>query len=256
LKHNITTFITITAVALSSIIFWETGFVWYVILGMVFIYLLVTGYGSYQIRANYFINSINKGKSKAVALTFDDGPDPEYTPRILNILREKNVKATFFVIGKKAEKYPELLRQMETDGHIIANHSYSHHYLIALFSTFRLKKDLARCTEVISSVTGKTPLFFRPPFGVTNPRYKAALKENGLQSIGWSLRSMDTTADNKYQLIDSVISQLKRSDIVLLHDRLAVTAEALEDIIEHISNKRLTIEPLSKVINKEPYAKV
>ena len=220
------------------------------------IYLSIIAYGSYQIKSNYFITSINKGKRRSVALTFDDGPHPDKTPGILEILKEKNVKATFFVIGKNAEKYPDLLRQIDDNGHFIANHSYSHSYLIAFFSKGRLSKDLARCNEIIFQAIGKTPIFFRPPFGVTNPRYKRALTENGLQSIGWSLRSLDTRAKTKYQVIDKVISNLKRGDIVLLHDHLSVTADALEDIIEHINTKGIEIEPLSKVINMEPYAKV
>jgi len=240
---------------LCSVIFLETEFLWFVIGAVVFIYLAITAYGSSQIQANYFINSINKGKRKSVALTFDDGPDPEFTPRILDILREKNVKATFFVIGKKAEKHPDLIRRIDEEGHTIANHSYSHHYLIALFSTSGLTRDLQKCNEIITGILGKTPAYFRPPFGVTNPFYGTAIKQNGLNSIGWSLRSMDTTAKSKYALIDAVISKLKKGDIVLLHDRLAVTTEALPDIIEHINTKKLAIEPLSEVINKDAYVK-
>ena len=220
------------------------------------IYLSIIAYGSSQIQANYFIKSINKGKRKSVALTFDDGPHPERTPRILDILREKNVKATFFVIGKNAEKYPDLLRRIDEEGHHIANHSYSHSYLIAFFSGSRLTKDLARCNDVIFQTIGKTPTLFRPPFGVTNPLYKRALADNGLLSVGWSLRSLDTQAKSRYQLIDKIISNLKKGDIVLLHDHPSVTADALEDIIEHINTKRFEIEPLSKVINQEPYVKL
>ena len=252
LKHNIVTFVSITVIVLCSVIFMETDYMWFVILAIFLLYLGITAYGSYQIQANYFIKSINKGK-KSVALTFDDGPDPKTTPRILEILREKNVKATFFVIGKKAEKHPDLLRRIDEDGHIIANHSYSHHYLIAFFSTARLTKDLDRCNDFILQTIGKEPAFFRPPFGVTNPLYNNALIKTGLQSIGWSLRSMDTRAKSKYDLIEKVISNLKRGDIVLLHDHLSVTADALEDIIEHINNKKIDIEPLSRVINKKPY---
>lgn len=253
MKHNIVTFTAITIAVLSSVIFLETDFIWVVMLIILVIYLSITAYGSYQIQANYFIKSINSGKKKSIALTFDDGPDPKTTPKILDILKEKNIKATFFVIGKKAEKYPDLLRRIDEEGHIIANHSYSHNYLIAFFSTSRLIKDLRRCNETVFETLGKTPAFFRPPFGVTNPRYRKALKTTGLQSVGWSLRSMDTRATSKYKLIDTVISKLKRGDIVLLHDNLTVTAAALEDIIEHIVTKRIDIEPLSKVINKEPY---
>jgi peptidoglycan-N-acetylglucosamine deacetylase len=256
LKHNIVTAIALTALVLCSVIFWESGYVAYVLCGIVVLYVWVTAYGSYNIEANYFVNSINTGKAKGVALTFDDGPDPETTPRILSILKELNVKATFFVIGKKVEVYPDLLRQIDEEGHIIGNHSYSHSFVIGFFSTKRLAADMAKCNEAISAAIGKTPVFFRPPFGVTNPRYVAALKENGLQSIGWSLRSFDTRAKNKYQLIDKVISNLRTRDIVLLHDNIPVTVSALEDIVEHCKNKRLPLHTLSKIINREPYVKM
>lgn len=256
MKHNIVTILTLTTLVICSVIFLETEFLWFVLGGIVLLYLAITAYGSYQIQAGYFVSSVCKGKKKSVALTFDDGPDPEFTPRILDILSEKQVKATFFVIGKKVEKYPELVRRMHDEGHIVANHSYSHHYLIALFSTARLTRDLKRCNDVISQTIDRTPAFFRPPFGVTNPRYAAAIKGNRLSSIGWSLRSLDTRAASKYALIDAVISKLKRGDIILLHDRLAVTTEALPDIIAHIQTKRMVIAPLSAVINKEAYVHV
>lgn len=253
MKHNIVTTITGILLVLCGFAFWETGYVEIILGIIVVIYLISTGYGSYQIRANYFITSIHKGKKKAIALTFDDGPDPENTPRILEILREKQVKATFFVIGKKVEKYPELLHQIDREGHTIGNHSYSHHYLIALFSTDRLRKDLKRCNDIICETLGKSPAFFRPPFGVTNPRYRTVLKESKLQSIGWSLRSFDTRAKNKYQLIQQVIPKLQKRDIILLHDNLSVTADALEDLIEHCRSKNIDIRPLPEIINKEPY---
>lgn len=217
------------------------------------IYLASTTYGSFQIKANYFVKSIHKGNKKSIALTFDDGPDPEITPRILAVLKEKGVSATFFVIGEKAEKYPDLLKKIDEEGHIVANHSYSHNHLIGFFSKKRLNQDLVHCNEAIIAALGKTPVFFRPPFGVTNPRYAKVLKELKMQSIGWSLRSFDTRAKNKYQLIEKVISNLKRRDIVLLHDNRAVTADALEDLIEHCFNKNIEIQALSVIINKEPY---
>jgi peptidoglycan/xylan/chitin deacetylase (PgdA/CDA1 family) len=256
LKHNLVTAISLTVFVLCSVIFWESGYVEFVLGTIAIIYLALTAYGSYRIDANYFIKSINRGRNKTISLTFDDGPDPNYTPAILSILRESNVKGTFFVIGKKAERYPDLLRQIHAEGHIIANHSYNHSYFIGFFSTTRLTRDLARCNDIITQTIGCRPVFFRPPFGVTNPNYAGALKANGLISVGWSLRSMDTLAKNKYQLIDNVISKLKRRDIVLLHDHLPVTASALTDIIEHCNNKRLPPAPLPQLLNLEPYAKI
>lgn len=253
MKHNIVTAICAIAFVLCGFAFWETGYVEIILAMIVVFYLASTTYGSFQINANYFVKSIHKGNKKSIAFTFDDGPDPEITPRILAVLKVKGVKATFFVIGEKAEKYPDLVRQIDEDGHIVANHSYSHNRLIGFFSKNRLSADLVHCNEAITIALGKSPVFFRPPFGVTNPRYAKVLKDLKMQSIGWSIRSFDTRAKNKYQLIEKVISNLKRRDIVLLHDNRAVTADALEDLIEHCFNKNIEIQPLSVIINKEPY---
>lgn len=157
------------------------------------------------------------------------------------------------MIGKKAADHPGLLQRIVEEGHTVANHSYSHHYLIALFSVRKLKNDIQRCNETIRDITGCTPVFFRPPFGVTNPRYAAVLKDLQMQSIGWSLRSMDTRAKNKYQLIQKIISKLKPRDIVLFHDRLPLTADSLSDIIGHCREMGIQIEPLPRLIGKEPY---
>jgi peptidoglycan/xylan/chitin deacetylase (PgdA/CDA1 family) len=254
LKHNIVTFFALTAVVLSSVIFWESGLALYVIPMITALYIAVIAYGSWKIQANYFITSINKGKSKSISLTFDDGPDPEYTPKILDILQKYNLKATFFVIGKKAELYPELLKRMDAEGHCIGNHSYSHSYFIAFYTSKALRKDIGRCNEVITQIIGKKPVYFRPPFGVTNPNYADVLAAHHLHSVGWSLRTMDTMAKNKYQVIETVISKIQKKDIILFHDRLACTAESLPDIIEHCQNKKLTIEPLPTCIKLEPYA--
>jgi peptidoglycan/xylan/chitin deacetylase (PgdA/CDA1 family) len=256
LKHNIVTFTFITVFALSGIIFWETGFAWIIFIAIAVVYFALTAYGSFKIQANYFLKSINTGKKKAIALTFDDGPEPGTTPRILDVLKEKNVKATFFVIGKKALKHPELLRRIVDEGHIIGNHTFSHSYFLGFFSKSKLTQDIEKCNEAIAGATGKSPLFFRPPFGVTNPIYATVLKELHLHSIGWSLRSLDTCAENKYQIINKIIAKLNIRDIVLLHDNLRVTADSIEDVIEHCLQKRIKIVPLSQLIEKEPYENI
>ena len=253
MKHNFVTFTAITILALCSIIFWETDYLWFVLAGIVLLYIGITIYGSFKIQANYFLKAINKGHKKGIALTFDDGPDPVTTPQILDILNDKGVKGTFFVIGKKAEQYPELLRRIDQEGHTIGNHSFSHHKMIGFFSGTRLKADLVHCNEAVEAAIGKVPQFFRPPFGVTNPRYADVLKELQWHTIGWSLRSLDTRASNKYQIINKIIANLKSRDIILLHDNLAVTADSLSDIIEHCVQQGHQIVPLSKLIQKEAY---
>ncbi len=216
--------------------------------------LSITAFGSYYIQLNYFLNSVHKGKPIGIALTFDDGPDPEITPAILEILKEYQVKATFFIIGKKAEQYPELLKSMERDGHTLANHSYSHSNWIGFFSGQKLAADINRCSGVIKNLTGKTPLFLRPPFGVTNPKYAAVLKELGLNSIGWTIRSFDTTISNRNRLINRITRRLKSGSILLLHDNQKITLNALPDVLKYCKTIDLNIVNLTELIEKEPYA--
>ncbi|WP_025761940.1 polysaccharide deacetylase family protein [Dyadobacter tibetensis] len=254
MKHNIITVLFATALVVLGFIFWQTDYVFYILAAVFLLYIIVTVYGVFTIQSNYFLTSLNKGKSNAVTLTFDDGPDPVQTPLILAALKEQEVKATFFLIGKKADQYPELVNQIVQEGHIVGNHSYSHHMLIGFFSRRRLKKDLEQCNAVIEQITGKRPLYFRPPFGVTNPRYADVLKELGMQSVGWSLRSLDTKAKNKYALIERILVRLKKKDIILLHDNQEVTADAIDDIVQHCRQKKIAIETLDWVTKTAAYA--
>lgn len=254
MKHNIVTFIAFTAILVVGFVFWTNDLVPYFIGAIVVLFIASTIYGSFTIQSNYFLTSINTGQRNSITLTFDDGPHPELTPKILAVLNQYQVKATFFVIGKKAELYPDLLRRIVNEGHIIANHSYSHHALIGFFSRKRLEADIEKCNQIILEVTGKRPAYFRPPFGVTNPRYADVLKKLEMQSIGWSLRSLDTRATNKYGLIQRILSKISKRDIILLHDNQEVTFDALDDIIEHGRNKKLPVESLDWVTKTAPYA--
>ena len=220
------------------------------------IYLIITIYGSFQIKANYFLNSINKGVKDGIALSFDDGPDPETTPKILDILRHQEIKASFFVIGKMAEKYPELLKTIEKDGHIIANHSYDHNNAMGFFGINKLATDIEKCSGIIEHITGKKPLLFRPPFGVTNPRYAVVLKNLRLTSIGWSGRSFDTITNSKNTLLKRVKKSIGRGAILLFHDTQKVTLEILPNIIEYCKENGVKIVPLHELIEQEPYEKV
>lgn len=220
------------------------------------IHLGLTAYGSAQIQANYFVDSINYGSGNRIALTFDDGPDPEMTPQILKVLNDANVKATFFLIGHKVEQHPNIVKQIEQAGHIVADHSYSHSNTIAIFPTAKLTADIKQGADVIEQATGKRPLWFRPPFGVTNPRYPKALKTLGMCSIGWSVRSMDTTNPPAETLLRRITDRIKPGSIVLLHDTQQVTLEILPQLIQQVRESGMEIVGLPELINKRPYATV
>jgi len=181
------------------------------------------------IQWNFFLKSVNTLQSKKnILLTFDDGPHPHYTPQILNLLDIYKVKAIFFVIGEQAEKYPYLLKEIVDKGHIIGNHSYSHAKAFDLFSMGQLLADVQKANKAIKSCGITTPKYFRPPFGITNPRIAKLVKESGMKSVGWSFRSFDTTKQTNTKIIQRIKSQVKGGDILLFHDRVERTIEILE----------------------------
>ncbi len=221
---------------------------WFWVAMLVSSYLLVTAYGVFQIKANYFVQSINKGNQAGIALTFDDGPDPEFTPKILEILDAHQLPATFFIIGKKAEAQPELVKEIARRGHLIGNHSYSHTPQLTVSLKKNLEADFRRCNDIIKTLTGAEVRFFRPPFGVTNPRYAKVLKKLDLQSVGWSLRSFDTVIKDPQRLLRRITKKLENGSIVLLHDTQAINLQTLPGLIRFCEENGIKILPLNELI--------
>ena len=217
--------------------------------------LLFFVWASADIRSGIYLRCICRGSSveKAVALTFDDGPDPIYTPRILNILEENNIKATFFLIGSNIETYPELVKRIYEEGHIIGNHTFSHSPSYTLWKSNKIYEDIRKTNDIIYKITGKFPFFFRPPFGVTNPLIRRAVN-NRFVCIGWNIRSYDTLKFLKRTSISKrIIRNIKSGDIVLLHDNREGSDILLESVIEGIKKKGIEIVPLNRLINKNAY---
>ncbi|MBS1765771.1 MAG: polysaccharide deacetylase family protein [Bacteroidetes bacterium] len=245
MKHKIVTGIFIAALLLVGILYYNHPDLILFLTIIIVLYLAITAIGSYQIKLNYYINSLNHTADDSIALTFDDGPDPATTPQILEILKLANLKATFFIIGKNAEKYPELIKAINADGHIIGNHSYSHNSGIGIYSRQKLVDDVNRCSDTIEKITGVRPTIFRPPFGVTNPRYAYLLQTTGLKSIGWTIRSYDTTIENEKKLYNRITSQLKAGSIVLLHDTSTTTIRMLPALINYCNQNNLPVKPIN-----------
>lgn len=220
-----------------------------------FFALLFLIWASADIRSGIYLKCICRGNrmEKAIALTFDDGPDPIHTPRILNILKENNIKATFFLVGSKIEIYPELVKRIYDEGHTIGNHTYSHSGFYTLWSSNRIYEDIQKTNDIIHNIIGKYPVFFRPPFGVTNPLIRKAVR-NQFDCIGWSLRSYDTLHFLKRNTIsDRIVHNIKNGDIVLLHDNREDSDLLLKSVIEQITKKGIKIIPLYQLINKNAY---
>lgn len=250
MKHKIVTTIFIFCIIALFVFLYHDKLFFYLLVTLIIIYLAITTFGSYQIKWNYFIKSINSGKSEGISLTFDDGPDPKITKKILDVLELAGAKATFFVIGEKAAKHPDLINLIIIKGHTLGNHSWSHHAGIGLFSKQKLLADFNQCSQKIEELTGEKVSYLRPPFGVTNPRYEYVLKNTGLKSIGWSIRSYDTSEKKEQRLLHRITSQLNPGSIVLLHDTKEITLAILPALINYCNQKNIAIKPLAELIEK------
>jgi peptidoglycan-N-acetylglucosamine deacetylase len=176
-----------------------------------------------------------------VALTFDDGPDPADTPKLLDILRDKGVKATFFVVGKRADQYPEIVLRAWREGHLIANHTWSHRNLFCFLPPSRLRTEIERGTESVRRICGFRPRLFRSPVGQRHALLRPYLKEAGLEYVSWSIRTRDTLTANSGVLARRILKQASSGDIILLHDHLPrgahVMLEALPRVIDELRKR-------------------
>ena len=162
-----------------------------------------------------------------IALTFDDGPDPDVTPKVLDILDSHHAKASFFVIGDKAAAHPELIREIVKRGHSIENHSQKHSNVFGFFAWTALRKDIGTAQEIIAGLTGRSPAFFRSPMGIRNPLLDPVIARLGLRYITWTRRGFDTVARDPALVLERLTRQLSAGDILLLHDRRTRTQRAM-----------------------------
>ena len=209
---------------------------WFLII-WIKLFAIIQFCGAYFIGLNFHLTSINRlnTNDKKVLLTFDDGPHAN-TVKVLEVLKKYDVKAVFFIIGKNIQSNEAILKQIVAEGHQIGNHSYSHHNFIDLWPTKKVTEDFKTCQKLIEQHQPQSKLF-RPPYGVTNPNIAKALKQLGLQSIGWNVRSYDTSIKDVEKIKQRVLSQIKPGAIILLHDRLDFMPELLEVLIPAIKEK-------------------
>lgn len=195
-------------------------------------------------RAQIFLSSICSLPERAtsnVVLTFDDGPNPQYTPRILDILKEAQATAVFFCIGKNIILYPDLVKRIAAEGHIVANHSYNHSNAIGMYSTEKVMAEIEQTEQAIKACIGTSLKLYRPPFGVTNPNIAKAAHVLNMQVVGWNVRSFDTVSRSKAEILNRVTPALKNGDIVLFHDTNKLTADILADFLLFARDKGLTV---------------
>lgn len=233
---------------------YDISFLFYV--ALIIIYSLILFYGSAYVDSDFYLKVVCAGNTneKEISISFDDGPVEEYTVPILATLKEHGVKATFFCIGKRAEADKGLFRNVYDEGHIIGNHSYSHSPVFDLYGAKKMTNDLQQMNEVARQVLGKELKWFRPPYGVTNPNVKRAVINGGFVAIGWNIRSLDTTVDDKDKLLRKVMKEVKPGAIILFHDTCKSTSDMLGEFIEKVKASGYKIVPMDKLLNLTPYA--
>ncbi|MCL6611032.1 MAG: polysaccharide deacetylase [Peptococcaceae bacterium] len=199
---------------------------------------------------------------KIAYLTFDDGPNSDYTEKILDILRRKKVKASFMVVGKNVELNPAVLQRTLADGHAVINHTYSHDYNTIYRSPEAFLADLDRSNKIIMQFTGRPVMFFRAPGGPDKlgPEFISKLRSRGYISVGWNISAVDSDPRgvSARQVYDNIVSGLERverlklSPIILMHDgtQLATTtAKPGSPLAAYIQNREATLEALPAIID-------
>ncbi|HBZ81396.1 MULTISPECIES: polysaccharide deacetylase family protein [Brevibacillus] len=191
-------------------------------------------------------------KSKIIALTFDDGPDPGYTPQIAALLKKYEAKSTFFVVGSRVSQYPEVVRSLAQDQHEIANHTYSHPDIRRL-SPEQLREEVEKTQEAIHSATGIRPALFRPPGGYYSESIVHTAKQSGFLVIMWSWHqdTRDWADPGVKKIVDKVLNNARNGDIVLFHDyggNRKQTVQALEQILPELKKRGYSFVTVSELM--------
>ena len=191
----------------------------------------------------YVSASATPVEAPKIALTFDDGPSAVWTPALLDGLKERGVKATFFLIGENADKNPEIVKRMAEEGHLIGNHTYHHVELIKV-SENEARLELADSSAVIVRITGKEPEYMRPPFGTWQRKLEQDIQ---MLPVLWTIDPLDWTTENQDEIVNKVVTEAEENDIILLHDCYKSSVEAglrIVDILQEEGFVFVTVDEL------------
>lgn len=200
----------------------------------------------------------SRAKSGVVTLTFDDGPDPEVTPEVLDLLQQAGARATFFCVGRRAEAYPDLVADIRRRGHGVENHTYSHPNGFAFRGARGLRQEIQRGQEAIERAGGGRPNFFRAPAGILNPLVPFVLAGAGLSLVSWTRRGFDTVTRDGARVAARLSRRLRAGDILLLHDAESapdangrpVVLDALPRLLDEMHRKSLRSEALHTALRE------
>ena len=247
----------LAAVGVFLALWFGDGPTWWMIAGL--IVLLATSlmaWGVFDVNSSLWAPTLWQVPGiNAVALTFDDGPDPEFTPRVLEILARQQVTATFFVVGERARANPDLLREIDRRGHLIGNHSFSHAWNINFSLHAGLAREIDCCNDVIEAAIGKRPKFYRAPHGFKNPALGDVLAKHAMTCVGWQVRGFDAVRCDADAIANRMVLKARAGGILLLHDGSGLqgtqdrgaTLQALPVIIEGLRARGLKFKRLDEL---------
>ncbi|MFC7523832.1 polysaccharide deacetylase family protein [Parapedobacter sp. GCM10030251] len=225
------------------------------IIGLLLAAFVTLALGVFNIQWNFFVKAIHRAttSTRQIALTFDDGPHPTYTPQVLTQLEKYGIQATFFCIGKHAATYPHLIKELHRRDHVVGNHSFTHASTIDFHTRTKWLMEIQQTDGVIEQTLGKRPRFFRPPYGVTTPHLAKALKETNHAIIGWRVRPYDTLNRSSEQIVRTILRKTKPGDIILLHDTHERIVPVLEQLLPALKHRKFDMVTVENLIQQDAY---
>ncbi|MCM0665378.1 polysaccharide deacetylase family protein [Flavobacterium tyrosinilyticum] len=228
-------------------------FLWFIVI--ILIWIGINAFGSARISSNYHVKAYCSNPletEKKIALTFDDGPSI-YTLEVLELLKKYNAKATFFCIGKNIETHPEILQKVIDDGHLVGNHSYSHSKFFDFYNAKKITEELQKTDALLEKFTSRKINFFRPPYGITTPSIRRALKVTGHKTIGWNIRSLDGGTQNQELIFNRLIKHISPGGIVLLHDTAEHSVLVLEQFLQFLQQNNYQVISVEELLKLNAY---
>ena len=194
--------------------------------------------------ATAYVNASVQEEAPKIAITFDDGPSESWTPVLLNGLKERDVKATFFLIGENAAAHPEIVKRLDEEGHLIGNHTY-HHVEITKVSDEKARQEIEDTDEVIRKIIGKGTEYMRPTFGAWQRKLEL---EMSVIPVMWTIDPLDWTTENTDEIVNKVVTEAEENDIILLHDCYKSSVEAALRIIDILKKEGFEFVTVDELI--------
>ena len=200
------------------------------------------GYGRWQAQAEEAYGE--DAGNQYVALTFDDGPNPEYTPVLLDGLKERGVKASFFLLGKYVEENQELVRRMVEEGHLVGNHSFNH-VILSKVPVEEAVAEIEKTNDAIKEVTGESPRYIRPPYGEWNDQLDERID---MEKVLWNVDPLDWKVLDREKVAGHIMTYVRNGSIILLHDSYPSTVEAAFEVIDTLKDQGYTFVTVDELL--------